>query len=328
MSPDPKEDASAYEPWIEKYRPHRLSEVVGQEHVVSRLEAYVKAKELPHMLFAGRAGIGKTTCALALATELYGDSVNECFLELNASDERGIDVVRGKIKDFARTIPLASVRFKVIFLDEADALTAEAQQALRRTMERYSENTRFILSCNYSSRVIEPIQSRCAVFRFQPLSDEQVGKIVDRIAKDENIRLDAEARAAVVVVCEGDGRKAANVLQGACFLSQHVKAEDIYKVASRATPKETASMVSTALEGNFSAARKQLFDMMAKYGLSGEDVLLSIYREVTSLPITDAKKVALVDKIGEYSFRLVMGADESIQLEALLAQIALIGMQK
>jgi len=314
-----------YEPWIEKYRPKKLSEVVGQEHIVARLDSYVQAKEMPHMLFAGRAGIGKTTCVLALAHELYGEAYKECFLELNASDERGIDIVRGKIKDFARSIPLASVPFKIIFLDEADALTAEAQQALRRTMERYSENTRFILSCNYSSRVIEPIQSRCAVFRFLPLSDEHIGKIVDNISKHENIHLEKDVRDAVVAVSEGDARKAANVLQGACSLSAKVTAQSIFKVASRATPKEVAAMVATAIKGDFSTARKTLWEIMGKYGLAGEDVLISIYREVTGLPIPDEQKVALVDKIGEYDFRMVMGADETIQLEALLAQMSLIG---
>ena len=314
-----------YEPWIEKYRPKKLSEVVGQEHIVKRLLSYAEAKEMPHMLFAGRAGIGKTTCALALAAELYGESISECFLELNASDERGIDIVRGKIKDFARSIPLAQVRFKIIFLDEADALTSEAQQALRRTMERYSDNTRFILSCNYSSRVIEPIQSRCAVFRFMPLTDEHIGKIVDNIAKNEHITLDADSRKAIITVSEGDARKAANVMQGACFLSTKVKAEDVFKVASRATPKEVAAIVTAAVGGNFTEARKMLFETIGKYGLSGEDVLLSMYREITALPIADVQKVMLVDRIGEYNFRMVMGADETIQLEALLAQIVLLG---
>jgi replication factor C small subunit len=317
-----------YEPWIEKYRPKKLSEVVGQEHIIQRLESYVAAKEMPHMLFAGRAGIGKTTSVLALAHELYGDAYSECFLELNASDERGIDIVRGKIKDFARSIPLASVPFKIIFLDEADALTAEAQQALRRTMERYSENTRFILSCNYSSRIIEPIQSRCAVFRFLPLSDEHIGQIVDNIAKHEGLHFEKDVRDAIVAVSEGDARKAANVLQGACSLSVKVTAQSIYKVASRATPKEVATMVGIAIKGDFSGSRKMLWEIMGKYGLAGEDVLVSIYREVTGLAIPDSQKVALVDKIGEYDFRMVMGADETIQLEALLAQMSLIGKKQ
>jgi len=176
--------------------------------------------------------------------------------------------------------------------------------------------------------VIEPIQSRCAVFRFTPLSDSELGRIVDHIAKSEGIHLEADAREAVVLASEGDARKAANVLQGACFLSAKVKAEDVFKVASRATPKEVASIVTAAVGGDFTAARRLLLEVMTRYGLSGEDVLLSIYREVTALPVSDEQKVRLVDKVGEYNFRMVMGADEFLQLEALLAQLAVIGQQK
>ncbi len=167
--------------WTEKYRPKSLTEVIGQEKIVSRLKAFVKTKSVPHCLFAGSAGIGKTTCALALAKDLYGEHWKQNFLETNASDERGINVVRSKIKDFARTAPL-NAPFKIIFLDESDALTSEAQQALRRTMEKYSNTCRFILSCNYSSKVLEPIQSRTAVFRFNRLTDDDVHKYIMRIA--------------------------------------------------------------------------------------------------------------------------------------------------
>ncbi|MCK4555565.1 MAG: AAA family ATPase, partial [Candidatus Aenigmarchaeota archaeon] len=159
--------------WTEKYRPEKLSDVVGQKEITARLEAFVKEKSMPHMLFAGSAGIGKTTSAIALAKQLYGDTWQRNFMETNASDERGIQVVRSKIKDFARTKPLGA-EFKIIFLDESDALTPEAQQAMRRTMEKYTSTTRFILSCNYSSKLIPPIQSRCAIFRFRPIGKEDI----------------------------------------------------------------------------------------------------------------------------------------------------------
>jgi replication factor C small subunit len=313
---------SDYEPWIEKYRPQKLKDVVGQEAIVRRLESYAKSREMPHLLLVGRAGIGKSSCVLALAHELYGADIGQCFLELNASDERGIDVVRGKIKDFARTLSLATVPFKVIFLDEADALTPEAQQALRRTMERYSDKTRFILAANYSSRIIEPIQSRCAVFRFAPLSEAEIGKIVDNIASGEKLKIDEKARQAVIYVSEGDARKAANVLQGAASFSEKVSEEDVFKIASRARPKEIVEMVQLAVDGRFPEARKLLDELLVKYGLSGEEILLQAYREVTSLDVPDKAKVWLVDKIGEYDFRISQGANERLQLEAMLAQMA------
>ncbi len=312
-------------PWVEKYRPQKLADVVGNDIIIRQLQAFVKNKNPPHLLLAGPAGSGKTTCALAMAKELFGENFSQCFLELNASDERGIDVVRTKIKDFARTLSLHSVPFKIIFLDEADALTADAQQALRRTMERYSANTRFVLSCNYSSRIIEPIQSRCAVFRFSRLKEEDLKKMLKTIEEGEALKVEHSAVEAILYVSEGDARKLINSLQGAASLSEKISADDIYKIASRARPEEVEKMVRSALKGHFSEARKTLDEIMMKYGMSGEEVILQIFREVTSMELADKEKVQLVDRIGEYDFRMVEGANERIQLEALLAQIMLHG---
>ncbi|MDD5317317.1 MAG: replication factor C small subunit [Candidatus ainarchaeum sp.] len=311
-------------PWTEKYRPRSLPEVCGQNEIVERMRAYARHRNVPHMLFSGPPGIGKTTIALALARELFGEGYSSSFLELNASDERGIDVVRGKIKDFARTLPLSAVPFKLVFLDESDALTPEAQNALRRTMEMFAGNTRFILSCNYSSKIIEPIQSRCAVFRFRPLGEEEVKGMVCLIAEKEGIALDAGAAKAICYVSEGDMRKAINALQGAAAVSRHVTEELVHKVSSRARPEEVRRMLEAALKGDFAGAREKLDFLMLNYGMSGEDVLLQMYKEVTALGISDREKVALVDRIGEYNFRLVEGANERIQLEALLAQVMLL----
>jgi len=160
--------------WIEKYRPKKLDDVAGQSKIIERLKTYAKTKSVPHLIFAGHAGTGKTTSAIALSREVFGDTWKQNFNELNASDERGIGIIRGKIKDFARTAPIGKNRFKILFLDEADSLTNDAQAALRRTIEKYTHICRFILSANYSSKIIEPIQSRCTVFRFGPIKPDDI----------------------------------------------------------------------------------------------------------------------------------------------------------
>lgn len=320
---------SDFLPWTEKYRPKTLSQVVGQEETVKSLDAFVKAKNMPNMLFAGPPGIGKTTATLALAHDLYGKNLDGNLLELNASDERGIAIVRGKIKDFARSVSMGEkVPFKLIFLDEADALTPDAQHALRRTMEMYSSATRFILSCNYSSKIIEPVQSRCAVFRFLPLTDKQVHKMIRHVAEKEGVSVDEKAEEAIAYVSEGDMRRAINALQGAAIHSKKITEEIVYKISARARPKEIREMVDAAYGGRFLDARKMLLDLSTQYGLSGSDIILQIYRETVNLEIPEKKKIMLVDKIGEYDFRLVEGANESIQIEALLAQIMLLGMER
>ena len=296
-------------PWVEKYRPKRLDEMIGQEEVVKRLKAYAEKKEMPNLLFAGPPGTGKTTAAIALAHEIFGDTFEQNFLELNASDERGINVVRETIKEFARTLPFGGARFKIIFLDEADALTADAQNALRRTMEKYAATARFILSCNYSSKIIEPIQSRCALFRFKPLSDDQIKERLRYIAQQENLNIDEKALDALIYVAEGDMRKAINTLQAAAAITNDITEDLIYQVSARARPEELKKMMVYALQGKFFQARDMLNKLMIEYGMSGDDIIKQIHREVFSLDIDDELKVKLIDLIGEYEFRLVEGAN-------------------
>lgn len=308
--------------WTEKYRPKRFSEVRGQDAIVGRLSSFVSQRNLPHVLFAGPPGVGKSTLALVIARELFGEHWRENFLELNSSDERGIDVVRSKVKDFARTRAIGNVPFKIIFLDECDALTKEAQQALRRTMENYTATCRFILAANYSSKIIDPIQSRCAVFRFKPLPQEQVFTIIDAIATQEKLTLTPEAKQALHAVSEGDCRRLENVLQSCAAMQSSITPELVFSMASMAQPKEIAQLLQTALAGEFVKARDALLDTMLKYGLSGLDVIRQIQKEVWDLPIDNRAKAQLIDKCGEIEFRMVEGADEFIQLEALLAHVS------
>jgi len=311
--------------WTEKYRPKTLDEVVGQASVTDRLKGYVEAKNMPHLMFAGTPGTGKTTCALALARSMYGDSWRGNFIELNASDDRGIDVVRGKIKDFARTAPIEGAEFKIIFLDESDALTNDAQGALRRTMEKYSKTCRFILSCNYSSKIIDPIQSRCAVFRFRPVSNTEIQKVVDRIASEEKLDLGEGAVEALIYIARGDVRRAVNTLQTAASLGEQITPDTIAKVSGSANEDEITDILKSAMMGKFNDACNKLDNVMITYGLSGQDVIRQIHAEISKLGLPIESKVKLIDKTGEIEFRIIEGSNEKIQLEALLAYFALVG---
>lgn len=309
--------------WVEKYRPRTLDDVVGQEEIISRLKIFVQNKTLPHLIFSGPAGIGKTTCAHALVRDLYGKNYSRDLVrELNASDERGIEVIRTTIKDFARQKTIMGIPFKIMILDECDNMTAAAQQALRRTMESYSKNTRFILLCNYSSKIIEPIQSRCAVFRFSPLKDDAIQKRLEYILDQEKIKLNQDALKAILYVSGGDMRKAVNILQAAVATTDSIDEEAIFKITGKARPEEIQKMIQLATEGNFLQARNMLQDLLLKYGLSGIDIVKQIHREIYNLDINEIQKVMLADKTGEVNFRLIEGADENIQLSSLLAQFS------
>ncbi|MDI9642000.1 MAG: replication factor C small subunit [Archaeoglobaceae archaeon] len=311
-----------FEIWVEKYRPKTLDEVVGQEEIIKRLKGYVERKNIPHMLFSGPPGTGKTATAIALTRDLFGEIWRDNFIEMNASDERGIDVVRHKIKEFARTAPIGGAPFKIIFLDEADALTADAQAALRRTMEMFSRSCRFILSCNYVSRIIEPIQSRCAVFRFKSVPKEAMKKRIVEICQKEGVKITEDGIEAILYISGGDFRRAINALQGAAAIGEVVDREKIFQITATAQPEEIAQILETALKGNFVEAREKLSKLMLEYGMSGEDVIAQLFREITSSNMNEKLKVLLIDKLGEIDFRLTEGANERIQLSAFLAYVS------
>lgn len=310
-------------PWVEKYRPQTLDEVVGQDHTILRLKRYVKEGNMPNLMFTGPAGVGKTTTAIALAKEMLGEYWRQNFLELNASDARGIDTVRNDIKNFCRLKAVGSP-FRIIFLDEVDNMTKDAQHALRREMEMYTKTSSFILSCNYSSKIIDPIQSRCAIFRFTPVKGHQIMDRLKYIAETENLKISTGAIESIVYFAEGDMRRAVNILQASSSMDEEITDESVDDVVSKAKPKDVRKIVNKALDGDFLEARDLLRQAMVVQGTSGEDMVTQIYQEVSRMVQEDRIRediyIKLVESIGETDYRIREGSNPRIQLEALLTK--------
>ena len=308
--------------WVERHRPQTVGDIKGQKAIVDRLKAYANSRTFPHLLFAGPPGTGKTTAALALTKDVFGEGYRINLLEMNASDERKLESIRTKVKQFARTAPSPGTTFKVIFLDEADALTPDAQGALRRIMEQNAETCRFILSCNYSSKIIEPIQSRCAVFRFRPLAEDQVLEMVTSVAANEGINLEEEAAVAIAHVSLGDLRKAITSLQVAASLDQNVTRDLVYETTATAPPEELHSYILACKEDGFQPARRRLKGLLDKFGLAGTDLVNQMHRELGTVTfLGEAEKLGVTEAMAECDFRMVEGGGEALQLDAMTARL-------
>ncbi len=313
--------------WAEKYRPQTLNEIVNQTEIVSRFKNFVEEKNLPHLLLVGPAGVGKTTSILAMARDLYGPGYRNFILELNASDERGIGIIREKVKNFARTAAIASpVSFKILIMDEADHLTSDAQHALRRTMEIYTKTCRFCLIGNYSENIIDPIQSRCSVFRFSPLEEPDLKEYIQIIADKEKLDIVEEGLDAIYQSAKGDVRKSINLLQAAAANQKLIDDVAIYNLLGNVSPEKVRAMLEVALDGRFIESRELLRELLIDQGLAPDDIIRNIYREIMRhSSLTEQMKVKLSDTIGEVDYRLTQGSRAEIQLSTLLARLALVG---
>ena len=317
--------------WVEKYRPTKLDQVINQTEIVKGLKNLIKnSSEIPHMLFAGSAGVGKTTTGLCIARELLGQDWQRNTLELNASDERGIKMVRERVKEFAAVMKLASSNniddkpFRIIILDEADEMTAEAQTALRRIIEDSSKTTRFIIICNYLSKIIEPIQSRCVVFHFTRLARQDVIDYLKTICEKEGVQYEERALSQIYDSTLGDLRHSINVLQAAAGMGT-VSVANVTASIGLSGKAKVGEIIKLALGGKFNDARVKLMELTSVYGMSEADFLKYANQESYDMKLDNLDEFAAL--MAEYDYRMAIGAHPEIQLSALLAQLGRLGIK-
>jgi replication factor C small subunit len=321
--------------WVEKYRPKKIEQIVNQKYIIKSLKNLIKKPdELPHLLFAGPAGVGKTTTAICLSMELLGDDWRRNVLELNASDERGIKMVRDRVKEFAAVIKLPSRTdikennnnnerpYRIIILDEADEMTSEAQTALRRIIEDSSKTTRFIIICNYLSQIIDPIQSRCAIFHFTKLEEKDILEDLRKICSNEGIKYEDQALSRIYSYTNGDLRHSINILQTAAAFGQ-INLSNATLAMGLSGRSKIGEVIKLALEGKFNDSRVKLLELIYVYGLSYTDFLKYSYQEIKDMKLENIEEIMSI--MAEYDYRLTVGAHPEIQLTSFLAQLATIG---
>ncbi|KAF9006113.1 P-loop containing nucleoside triphosphate hydrolase protein [Cyathus striatus] len=305
-------------PWVEKYRPVTLDDVVSHKDITGTIEKFIQKNRLPHLLFYGPPGTGKTSTILAVARRIYGKDYRKMILELNASDERGIDVVREQIKQFAETRTLFSTGFKLIILDEADMMTQQAQAALRRVIEQYTRNVRFCIICNYVNKIAPAIQSRCTRFRFSPLPIPEVDKRLTGVIEGENVRITEDGKQALLKLSKGDMRRALNVLQ-ACHAAYDLIGEtEIYNCTGNPHPSDIEAIVSSMLCDEFTTSYHMISKLKTERGLALQDLLAGAYEYMETIELKPNARIYLLDQLATIEHRLSTGGSERVQLTALL----------
>lgn len=307
-------------PWVEKYRPQTLDDLISHKDILSTIQRFISEDKLPHLLFYGPPGTGKTSTILASARQLYKEKeFNSMVLELNASDDRGIDVVRGPILSFASTRTIFKKGFKLVILDEADAMTQDAQNALRRVIEKFTENTRFCLICNYLSKIIPALQSRCTRFRFGPLSPDQMIPRLEHVIQQENIDITADGMKAIVTLSTGDMRRSLNILQSTSMAYGKVTEDTVYTCTGHPLRSDIANILDWCLNKDFTSAYNQILELKTLKGLALHDILTEVHLLVHRVDFPPAIRISLLIKLADVEHRLASGTSEKIQLSSMVA---------
>ncbi|ODQ54700.1 DNA replication factor [Saitoella complicata NRRL Y-17804] len=315
-------------PWIEKYRPSTLEEVTGHQDIISTIERFIDGGKVPHMLLYGPPGTGKTSTILACARKIYGPKYKNQILELNASDDRGIDVVREQIKTFSSTRQIsmgpasaAGPGFKLVVLDEADAMTQVAQNALRRTIEKYTRNVRFCIICNYVNKIITPIQSRCTRFRFSPLPIESVRHRVDHVIEAEGVKITDDGREALLKLSKGDMRRALNVLQACHAAYPNTSEEEVYACVGNPHPADLSLILNSMMSEEFYTSLRTITEIKTLKGLALQDILGGVYEQLEGVGLPVQVRVTVLERLAEIEYRLSTGSTEKIQLSAMIGGV-------
>ncbi|XP_063226210.1 replication factor C subunit 5 [Bacillus rossius redtenbacheri] len=313
-------DAKTNLPWVEKYRPNKLDDLISHEDIINTIGRFIKEDQLPHLLFYGPPGTGKTSTILACAKQLYSPKqFSSMVLELNASDDRGIGIVRGQILSFASTKTIFKSGFKLIILDEADAMTNDAQNALRRIIEKFTENVRFCIICNYLSKIIPAVQSRCTRFRFGPLSPEQIMPRLEFVIEQEHVSATEGGKKALLTLAGGDMRKVINVLQSTAMAYKEVTEDNVYTCVGHPLKSDIANIVQWLLSDAFSSTYNKILDLKTAKGLALHDILTEVHLFVHRIELPAEAKTGLLVAMSDIEHRLCRGAGENAQLAGLIA---------